>query len=821
MSGTQEHPTVKRYYEINRERLVKTVETLDSVWLKQLVLEAGADDAGFVEIGRSALDSQREDILKAFPFAKTLISFVVRMNREAIRTPARSVANTEFHHSGDEVNEIARNVVRMLEARGIRAINPAMGFPMEMDQFPGKVWVVSHKPVAVAAGLGMMGIHRNVIHEKFGNFILLGTILMDAEVSAFSQPISYNPCLECKLCVAACPVGAISPEGDFNFSACYTHNYREFMGGFTDWVEQVADSKNARDYNSRISDSESASMWQSLSFGANYKSAYCLAVCPAGEDVIGPYLNNRKAHLNEVVRPLQQKKETIYVAENSDAEDYVAKKFPHKTVKRVINSLRPNTIEIFLKGMPNVFQPGKSAGLNATYHFTFTGLEPRLATVVIQKQKLSVKDGHIGQPDIHVTADSQTWIGFLRKEKNLIWALLRRKIRIKGSPKLLVAFGKCFPSGGGRQQRAETILQPPKINREPSLYRKNDESTGKIRWRGKLMLAEMENVTHNVKTFRFKTRDGNQIPFKHLAGQFLTLHIEPQGIPTKRSYTIASTPTWSDRIEITVKREDHGLVSRWLHDEVKIGDEIEIEAPNGTFFFTGEEAESIVLIGGGVGITPMMSAARYLTDINWSGKIFLILGFQSPRDFIFREEIEVLKSRNPNLSVAVTMSQPGDEPWSGKVGFIDAALLTESVPNISNRLAHICGPPPMMNAVRSVLAELGVPDNQIKTESFGTDKRNPTTKGKVSTEIAGSVTFQASNTNAPVSVGATILDAAEKAGIFIDNACRSGTCGSCRIKLVSGNVKMAVEDALTEEDKSRNYILACQAEISSDVTVEA
>ena len=95
--------------------------------------------------------------------------------------------------------------------------------------------------------------------------------------------------------------------------------------------------------------------------------------------------------------------------------------------------------------MPNVFQPGKSAGLNATFHFTFTGDEQRQATVVIQKQKLSVKEGHVGQPDLHVTADSQTWIGFLRKEKNVVWALLRRKIQLNGPLKLLVAFGKCFP----------------------------------------------------------------------------------------------------------------------------------------------------------------------------------------------------------------------------------------------------------------------------------------------------------------------------------------------------------------------------------------
>src|SRR3954470_17154047 len=222
----EDHPTARRIRLKTVDAVAPGRERLDAEWLKRLVLEAGADDVGFVEIGRPALDDQREDILKALPRTRTLIRFVVRMNREAIRTPARSLANTEFHHSGDEVNDIARNVVRSLEDRGIRATNPAMGFPMEMDRFPGKVWVVSHKPVAVAAGLGMMGVHRNVIHPKFGNFILLGTILLDADVSGTGRPIDYNPCLECKLCVAACPVGAISNEGDFNFSACYTHNYR-------------------------------------------------------------------------------------------------------------------------------------------------------------------------------------------------------------------------------------------------------------------------------------------------------------------------------------------------------------------------------------------------------------------------------------------------------------------------------------------------------------------------------------------------------------------------------------------------------------------
>jgi ferredoxin len=419
---------------------------LDAAWLRQLCLDCGADDAGLVEISRPALDDQRDDILRYFPPAKTLLSFVCRMNREPIRSPARSASNLEFHGTYDRSNEVARKVVAALEEKGVRAMNPSAGFPMEQDRFPGKIWVVSHKPVAVAAGLGHMGIHRNVIHPRFGNFVVLGTVLIDAEASAYGRPIAYNPCLECKLCVAACPVGAISPEGDFNFANCLTHNYREFMSGFSDWVEKVADSKDGLDYRKKVSAPETASMWQSLSFGPNYKAAYCLAVCPAGEDVIGPFLTDRATFLKDTVRPLTEKEETVYVIAGSDAEEYAPRRFPKKKVKRVGSGIRSRSIESFLFGLKLTFQPGKSKELNAVYHFTFTGKENKEATVSIQNGALKVQDGHQGKAHLHVTADSETWLGFLAKERSLLWALLRRKIRIKGSPKLLVAFGKCFPT---------------------------------------------------------------------------------------------------------------------------------------------------------------------------------------------------------------------------------------------------------------------------------------------------------------------------------------------------------------------------------------
>jgi ferredoxin len=444
-----EHPTVRQFQE--REAAGHSPaqpQMLDREWLRQVCLDAGADDVGFVEIDRPEIADQRGDILWLLPKTRAVISFVVRMNRENIRTPARSIANLEFHHTTDETNEAARKIVAELERIGVRASNgAAVGFPMEADRWGSKMWLVSHKPVAVAAGLGRMGIHRNVIHPKFGSFVLLGTVLMDAEVSEYSHPLDYNPCLECKLCVAACPTGAIGSDGSFNFSSCYTHNYREFMGGFNDWVEKIADSKDALDYRKKVSGAESVSMWQSLSFGANYKAAYCLSVCPAGGEVIAPFLTDRKEFLKDIVKPLQDKVETVYVVPGSDAEDYVPRRFPHKRTKQVSNGLAgQGTIRAFLRGLNFAFQRGKSDGLSATYHFTFTGQEEVKATVVIRDKKLEVSDGHIGTPDFRLTADSQTWLRFLRKEANLVWALLRRKIQIHGSPRLLLSFARCFPS---------------------------------------------------------------------------------------------------------------------------------------------------------------------------------------------------------------------------------------------------------------------------------------------------------------------------------------------------------------------------------------
>ncbi len=443
-----EHPTIRRVVErgASDDSSSQSQDPLDTSWLRELALKAGVDDVGFVSLDAPALGEEAAQIRRAYPAARALISLVARSNREDIRNPARSVANVEMHETIDQVIEAGRTVVRQLENQGIRAWNTTPGFPMEADRWPERMWVVSHKVVAVAAGMGQMGLNRNVIHPRYGSVVMLGTVVLDRELSAYTSPIDYNPCVDCKLCVAACPTGAITPDGHFNFQACYTHNYREFMGGFGNWVETIAGAGSAASYRKQVSDSETVSMWQSLSFGANYKAAYCVAVCPAGEDVITPFLADRKHFLDETVRPLQQKDETIYVIPGSDAEQLVPRRFPSKRTKRVSSNIRPRTLRGFLAGLPLLFQREQAQGLDATYHFTFTGDEERLATIEIRSQSLRVEEGHVGVPDLRVTADSTTWIEFVAKQRSIVGALLRGKIRLRGSPRLLLAFGKCFPS---------------------------------------------------------------------------------------------------------------------------------------------------------------------------------------------------------------------------------------------------------------------------------------------------------------------------------------------------------------------------------------
>ncbi len=342
------------------------------------------------------------------------------------------------------------------------------------------------------------------------------------------------------------------------------------------------------------------------------------------------------------------------------------------------------------------------------------------------------------------------------------------------------------------------------------------------RWEGRLRLAMTFSETPDIKTFRFVNPTGDAVPFSYLPGQFMTVEIENDGRRVKRSYTIASSPTRQEYVEISVKREEHGVVSRALHDALDEGDELGMTAPSGSFTFTGDGEESIVLVSGGVGITPMMSVIRYLTDRAWPGHIYLLHCCRTTDDFCFRDELEYLQRKHPRLNVTATMTRARGSSWVGPTGRLSAGLIRECVPDVAAKLVHLCGPPPMMDALKSTLSELGVPVERIKTEAFGPTKKAAPPAEDASQAAHATVRFVTSGKSAPLAPTATVLEAADDAGVDIDNSCRAGTCGSCKVKLLKGGVTMDVEDALDDADRQDGVILACQAKSrGDDLEVEA
>ncbi|AWL95910.1 FAD-binding oxidoreductase [Bradyrhizobium ottawaense] len=358
-------------------------------------------------------------------------------------------------------------------------------------------------------------------------------------------------------------------------------------------------------------------------------------------------------------------------------------------------------------------------------------------------------------------------------------------------------------------------------------------------WKGRLKICAIYQETPNVKTFRLQAPDGGAIPFAFLPGQFLTYAIEIDGKTVRRSYTIASSAAQAAYVETTIKREDGGLLSDYMHGQLKAGDLIEVAGPSGAFTFTGVEADSVVLIGGGVGITPLMAAIRYLSDIAWPGQIYLVYGAQTTEQFIFRDELEYLQRRMNNLHVAATMVRAAGTSWMGSEGQVTAEFLTQAVPDLTRRRVHLCGPPGMMDALRKILIGLGVPREQIKTEAFGPARGAVPPPGKVAAEAQMPAT-EASNQGAATIGPATatirfatsdrvvalppdksVLEVAEGAGVSIDYSCRVGVCGVCKTHLLQGNVTMEVQDALTADDKGNGLILACQARSVGDLVVEA
>ncbi len=358
-------------------------------------------------------------------------------------------------------------------------------------------------------------------------------------------------------------------------------------------------------------------------------------------------------------------------------------------------------------------------------------------------------------------------------------------------------------------------------------------------WKGDLKVAAIFQETPDVKTFCLTAADGGSFPFVYMPGQFLTIQLTIDGKRVNRSYTIASSPTRRDACELSIKREPLGLASRFMHDQLRVGDVLKVSGPSGKFIFTGQEAPAVLLISGGVGITPMMSIVRYLTDRAWAGDIYFVIVATTEQDLIFHDEIEWLKRRFPRLLVCQTLTRSApDSMWSGDRGRITESLLTRFVPDLARHPIYLCGPNEMMDATRILLVTLGVDNSQIRTEKFAAHRGAEATPAPASEdqmspksidtpssqEVAisnATISFARSMLQTSVSSETSVLEAAEALSIQLPYECRSGICGQCKTRLIEGKVVMDSEDALSPSEKKNRLILACQARPLSNLVVDA
>lgn len=247
---------------------------------------------------------------------------------------------------------------------------------------------------------------------------------------------------------------------------------------------------------------------------------------------------------------------------------------------------------------------------------------------------------------------------------------------------------------------------------------------------------------------------------------------------------------------------------------------VEATGPFGQFCFKHEEHKKIVLIAAGSGITPMMAMLSYIDDLCLNTEVTLLYCARSENDIIFRKELQELQDRVRNLRYYVLLSKPSPE-WTGDSGHLHRDFIQRSAPNLRDKLFFVCGPPSFMETARKILAELGVEPERVREEVFGGVGGTPKTIPETSTENTFTVEFVKSRTTCAVLEGQTLLEAASAAGVQIPSACHQGQCGTCKTRLLDGQVRMTAEDWLDQESKSLGFILTCVGHAEGSVTLDA
>lgn len=333
-----------------------------------------------------------------------------------------------------------------------------------------------------------------------------------------------------------------------------------------------------------------------------------------------------------------------------------------------------------------------------------------------------------------------------------------------------------------------------------------------------LRLASITRQTPDAKTLRFVMP--RERKFSARPGQFLTFSFLFDGRKITRSYSICSSTARSGYIEITPKRVSTGCVSVFLNDRATVGMTVEASGAFGQFYFDENQHRSVVLMAAGSGITPMISMLRYMDDLYLETTVTLLYCARTREDIIFHRDLEELTRRLKNFKYHVLLSRP-DAEWRGEQGHISRAFVEDKVTQHEAPYFFLCGPPAFMDSSRAILAELKIPPERIKQESFGNAAPLAIQTSAAEVRSGVEVEFVRSGKTCKIRDGQTLLEAAEEHGVNIPFSCRQGQCGTCKTKLLSGAVRMDAQEGLDATARGQGFILACVGHAGGVVKLDA
>jgi ring-1,2-phenylacetyl-CoA epoxidase subunit PaaE len=314
--------------------------------------------------------------------------------------------------------------------------------------------------------------------------------------------------------------------------------------------------------------------------------------------------------------------------------------------------------------------------------------------------------------------------------------------------------------------------------------------------------------------------------FEYEPGQFITVISEVDGKKIRRAYSLCTTPFEDQFPAVTVKRVPDGLMSNFLNEKVKAGDQLEIMEPMGMFTtsYDASNNRSAVFFGGGSGITPLISIIRSILLKEPNSKLTLVYANRSDEYIIFKDLISQLKDQYPNNFNVVHVLESGEADYSGRLTNAMIATICEKVNCVSDTEFYICGPQPMMDITFSGLEEAGYLKEKIRMESFEAGKTSPELMGEEqSTSGKSEVTILLDGEEHVVMVkkGASILDTALDADLDMPYSCQSGLCTACRGKCLEGEISTNEAEGLSEEELDEGFVLCCVGRpISDKIKVE-